>query len=142
MRSLVVLAPLCLAALALVPASTGVRDALEPATVYAVGPQFVPGVIVVPLGAPVTWVYTPPLPHTITTTNGAVGLAMGAPNDPDDSNCLVDGEEGEDPSADTCMVLFGGPDSFTHTFTRKATFFYYCNIHRLAGGMVGVVQVV
>lgn len=126
--------------LAVVALTPSAPSALPPVPVATVGTQFVPPVMVVPLGVPVTWTYLPPLPHTITTADNVVNAFLGVPNDPNDTNCRVDGEPGEDASADTCNVAFLG-GTFTHVFGQPGTYYYFCAFHNLAG-MVGVLQVV
>lgn len=138
MRRILVLLGVALAGpLALAPNAPAI---IPPAPVVAAGTVFAPAAMVVPIGVSLTWIYTPPLAHTITTADTAVDALLNHPNDPNDTNCRVDGEPGEDNNPDTCHVNFVGGE-FSHVFAQGGQYIYYCTFHNIMG-MVGVVEVV
>lgn len=107
--------------------------------VAAVEVQFLPQAVAIPKGSSITWEAIDRT-HTMSTANGALEAIRGQGNDPNDSDCVVNGEIGEDGNANTCAATLAVGQPFTRTFSSTGTFWYYCQFH-WAMGMVGVVRV-
>jgi plastocyanin len=70
---------------------------------------FVPDTITIPVGTSVTWTNQDPSTHTVTSETGLFDSGILAPN-----------------------------ASFSHSFTERGTFSYYCTIHPYMKGKVVV----
>jgi plastocyanin len=129
--------------LALTPVAP-TSEADQEVLVLAYFRQFTPPVVVVPHGTAVTFdspALVGNMRHTFTTATSLGGALAGQATDTNDTNCRVDGEPGEDGSADTCDVNLPAGTTFTHTFAATGDYWYYCSVH-VSTSMIGLVRVV
>jgi plastocyanin len=118
-------------------------QAADANTIRPLGIFFLPPILIVSAGSTVTWDNSIEVAghHTMTTANGIFEASANQANDPNDTDCIVNGQPGEDQNPDTCNVDLLPGVILQHAFQTPGTYVYYCKQHLLQK-MTGVIIVV